>query len=107
MTVTSLVTAVAVGAALGVAGWTARRGVPFWLPPAAGVGAAVFATVITRIVADLRSGFSVTELVLQVFFAGAAVTAVVATADRRTPAASHSSPAASHNSPAASHKEVR
>jgi hypothetical protein len=86
MTVTSLVTAVAVGAVLGVAGWVVRRGVPFWLPPAAGVGAAVFATTIARIAADLPAGFSLTELGLQVFFAASAVTAVVATADRRSPA---------------------
>ncbi|MBL7259742.1 hypothetical protein [Paractinoplanes lichenicola] len=86
MTVTSLVTAVAVGAALGVAGWAVRRAVPFWLPPAAGVGAAVFATTIARIAADLPTGFSLTELGLQVFFAAAAVTAVVATADRHSPA---------------------
>ncbi|GID32824.1 GlsB/YeaQ/YmgE family stress response membrane protein [Paractinoplanes brasiliensis] len=92
MTVTSLVTAVAVGVALGVAGSLVRRGVPFWLPLAAGVGAAVFATTVVRIAADLPSGFSLTELGLQVLLAAAAVAAVVATAEHR----SHSD----HRSPA-------
>ena len=88
MTVTSLVTAVLVGGALGVAGHLltrAGRRVPFWLPPTVGVGMAVFATTVARIAADLPSGFSLTEVGLQVFFAGAGVAAVVTTADRRTP----------------------
>ncbi|MCO8270510.1 hypothetical protein M1L60_07860 [Actinoplanes sp. TRM 88003] len=88
MTVTSLVTAVLVGGALGIAGHLltrAGRRVPFWLPPTVGVGMAVFATTVTRIAADLPPGFSLTELGLQVLFGGAGVAAVVTTADRRTP----------------------
>ena len=84
MTLTSLATAVVVGVALGVAGALAGRRVPFWLPPAVGVGAAVFATTIARIAADLPSGFSPAELALQVIFAAGGVAVVVATADRRT-----------------------
>jgi len=85
MTVTSLATAVVVGVALGIAGALVRRSVPFWLPAAVGVGAAVFATVVARIAADLPSGFSPAELGLQVVFAAGGVAVVVATADRRTP----------------------
>lgn len=88
MTVTSLVAAVVIGAALGLAGHLltrADRRVPFWLPPTVGVGAAVFATTVVRIAADLPPGVSPTELGLQVLFGAAGVAAVVATADRRTP----------------------
>jgi len=88
MTVTGLVTAVLVGGVLGVAGHLltrAGRRVPFWLPPTAGVGMAVFATTVARITADVPSGFSPAELGLQVLFGGAGVAAVVTTADRRTP----------------------
>ncbi|WP_250031124.1 hypothetical protein [Paractinoplanes maris] len=87
MTVTSLVTAVVVGGLLGLAGHLltrAERRVPFWLPPTVGVGAAVFATTVARIAADLPSGLSLTELGLQVVSGGAGVAAVVITADRRT-----------------------
>ncbi|WP_250005626.1 GlsB/YeaQ/YmgE family stress response membrane protein [Actinoplanes sp. M2I2] len=88
MTVTSLVTAVVIGGALGVAGHLltkADRRVPFWLPPTVGVGAAVFATTVARIAADLPTGLSLAELTLQVVFGGAGVAAVVTTGDRRTP----------------------
>ena len=88
MTVTALVTAVVVGLVLGIAGCLAvpaGRRVPFWLPPTVAVGATVFATTIVRIVADLPSGFSLTDVGLQVVLGAAAVAAVVATADRRTP----------------------
>ena len=88
MTVTSLVTAVAVGVALGVLGCLAvpaGRRVPFWLPPAVAVGAAVFATTVARTAADLPPGFSLTELGLQVGSGAAVVAAVLATADRRAP----------------------
>jgi hypothetical protein len=86
MTATSLVSAVAIGLVLGLL--TRRlvpscRGVPFWLPPAVGVGAAVLGTVIARLAGVDTSQVSPVELVLQVGAAGLALGAVAATADRQ------------------------
>lgn len=85
MTGLSLITAVAVGAVIGLAGrFLAFRGrtVPVWLPVAAGVAAAVMATVIARMANSDRPGPTVLELVLQVLFAAAGVAVVAVTADR-------------------------
>ncbi|BEL05229.1 hypothetical protein Q0Z83_034200 [Actinoplanes sichuanensis] len=85
MTGLSLIAAVTVGAVIGVAGrmLAARcRTVPVWLPPAAGVAAAVLATVLTRMASVGEPGPTLVEFVLQVLFAVAGVTAVALTAER-------------------------
>ncbi|SNY55297.1 GlsB/YeaQ/YmgE family stress response membrane protein [Paractinoplanes atraurantiacus] len=85
MTVSSLVTALLVGAALGAgARWLvpATRGVPFWVPVAVAVGAAVLATVVARFAGVDTSGVSAVEVFLQVVFAAAGVALVAGTADR-------------------------
>ncbi|MBG0565448.1 GlsB/YeaQ/YmgE family stress response membrane protein [Actinoplanes aureus] len=86
MTALSLIIAVTVGVVVGVAGRTlVRRGrtVPLWLPIAAGVAAAVLATVVARMANTARPGPTATEVVLQVLFAAAGVALVAVTADRR------------------------
>ncbi|MDY7087201.1 MAG: GlsB/YeaQ/YmgE family stress response membrane protein [Actinomycetota bacterium] len=86
MTVSSLVTAVAVGVVLGIGGrWMvpAGRSVPFWLPLCVGVGAAVFATVIARIVGVDASRVSAIEVLMQVAFAVCGVVLVARTAERQ------------------------
>ncbi|MET8147081.1 hypothetical protein ACIBSW_12455 [Actinoplanes sp. NPDC049668] len=86
MTVSSLATAVAVGTLLGLIGrWTLPTGrrIPFWVPLALAVGAAVLGTVIGRLAGIDASGVSPMEVILQVVFAGAAVTLVVTTAEPR------------------------
>lgn len=86
MTAVSLVTAVTIGLVIGLAGrfvTTHGRGAPLWLPLAVGVGAAVFATIVTRMANADRTGLTVVEVLLQVLFAGAGVALVAATADRR------------------------
>jgi hypothetical protein len=86
MTGSSLVTAVMVGLVLGVVvRWLGptRRAVPFWLPPAVGVGAAVLGTVVARLGGVDTSQVSPVELVLQVGLAGLGVGAVAVTADRQ------------------------
>jgi uncharacterized membrane protein YeaQ/YmgE (transglycosylase-associated protein family) len=85
MTAYSLLIAVTVGLAVGVAGrFLACRGrpVPLWLPIAAGIAAAVLATVIARMVNSDRPDATVLEIALQVLFAAAAVAVVAYTADR-------------------------
>jgi uncharacterized membrane protein YeaQ/YmgE (transglycosylase-associated protein family) len=85
MTGSSLIAAVTVGAVIGVAGRvlaTRCRTVPMWLPLAAGVAAAVLATVLTRMAAVDGPGPTLVEFVLQVLFAAAGVTVVALTADR-------------------------
>ncbi|MEV6349889.1 GlsB/YeaQ/YmgE family stress response membrane protein [Actinoplanes sp. NPDC051851] len=87
MTAISLVTAVTVGLATGLVGrfvTTRGRGAPIWLPLCVGVGASVFATVLTRLGGDAtQNGPSVVEVLFQVLCAGGAVALVVSTADRR------------------------
>ena len=86
MTATSLLTAVTVGLVLGIlVRWLvpACRGVPFWLPLAVGVGAALSGTVAARLAGVDTSQVSVVELVLQVALAGLGVGAVAVTADRQ------------------------
>ncbi|XVU20871.1 GlsB/YeaQ/YmgE family stress response membrane protein [Actinoplanes sp. CA-054009] len=86
MTVSSLVTALLVGAALGAgARWLlpATRGVPFWVPLAVAVGAAVLATVVARFAGVDTSGVAPVEVILQVVFAAAGIALVAGTADRR------------------------
>jgi uncharacterized membrane protein YeaQ/YmgE (transglycosylase-associated protein family) len=81
----SLIAAVTVGAVIGAAGrmLAARcRTAPIWLPLAAGVAAAVLATVLTRMAAVDGPGPTLVEFVLQVLFAAAGVTVVTLTADR-------------------------
>ena len=88
MTGTSLLTAVTVGLTLGIlARWLvpACRGVPFWLPLAVGVGAAILGTVAARLAGVDTSQVSPVELVLQVALAGLGVGAVALTADRQPP----------------------
>jgi uncharacterized membrane protein YeaQ/YmgE (transglycosylase-associated protein family) len=89
MTATSLISAVTVGVVLGLlARWLvpACRRVPFWLPPAVGVGAAVLGTVTARLAGVDNSQVSLIELILQVGAAGLGLSAVAATADRPPPA---------------------
>ena len=86
MTLTSLVSALAVGVALGLgARWIlpAGRGVPFWVPLGVAVGAAVLGTVVGRLAGIDTSAVTAVEVVLQVTFAAGAVTVVAVTADRR------------------------
>jgi hypothetical protein len=92
MTTVSLVTAVAIGLAVGLAGlFTSsriRRSVPFWLPAAVGIGTAMLATLLAQMTDPGRAGLTAVELILQVGFAVAGVT-VVAVTTRRRPPASH------------------
>lgn len=88
MTATSLITAVTIGLVLGVlVRWLvpACRGVPFWLPPAVGVGTALLGTIAARLAGVDTAHVSPVELVLQVVLAGLSVAAVAVTADRRPP----------------------
>ncbi|MFC4070295.1 hypothetical protein [Actinoplanes subglobosus] len=85
MTGQSLIIAVTVGVVLGVAGRLLagrRRSLPLWLPPAAGVAAALLATVLTRMAATDPPTPATPEIILQVLFAAAGVTIVALTADR-------------------------
>ncbi|WP_127506240.1 GlsB/YeaQ/YmgE family stress response membrane protein [Actinoplanes solisilvae] len=85
MTLSSLVTALAVGVVLGLAGRSlvpAGRVVPFWVPVAVSVGAAVLATVVARLAGVDTAGVTAVEVVLQVIFASVGVALVAATADR-------------------------
>ena len=86
MTAHSLIIAMVVGLAVGVAGRVLacrNRTVPMWLPVAAAVAAAILATVIARMANSDRTGPTVLEFVLQALFAGAGVVVVAVTADRR------------------------
>ncbi|WP_127507812.1 GlsB/YeaQ/YmgE family stress response membrane protein [Actinoplanes solisilvae] len=85
MTLSSLVTALAVGTVLGLGGrWIvpAGRVVPVWVTLAVGIGAAVLATVVARLAGVYNPGVSLVEVVLQVIFAASGVALVAATADR-------------------------
>jgi uncharacterized membrane protein YeaQ/YmgE (transglycosylase-associated protein family) len=84
MTALSLIIAVTVGVVAGAAGraLVRRRSVPLWLLVAAGVAAAVLATVVARMAGVERPGPTVTEVVLQILLAAAGVALVAATADR-------------------------
>ncbi|WP_436534651.1 GlsB/YeaQ/YmgE family stress response membrane protein [Actinoplanes sp. HUAS TT8] len=85
MTASSLLTAVTIGLVIGLAGRLLprrARSVPVWLPAAAGVGAAVLATVIVRMTVPTGAGPGAAEVALQVLFATAGVAGVVTTADR-------------------------
>jgi uncharacterized membrane protein YeaQ/YmgE (transglycosylase-associated protein family) len=89
MTATSLISAVTIGLILGILArrlLPACRGVPFWLPPAVGVGAAVLATVTARFAGVDTTQVSPVEVILQISTAGLALGAVAATADRQSPA---------------------
>jgi hypothetical protein len=84
MTSTSLVTALAVGLTLGVAGMLVvpHGGVRFWTPAAA-IAAVLLGTLVARM-ADLGiGGFSPGELIVQIVFGLCAVVLVAAVADRR------------------------
>ena len=86
MTAHSLITAVTVGLVAGLAGRTLIRRdrfMPLWLPVAAGVSAAVLASVISRMVNTQRPAPNVTEIALQVLFAVTGVALVAMTADRQ------------------------
>jgi uncharacterized membrane protein YeaQ/YmgE (transglycosylase-associated protein family) len=88
VTGTSLITAVTVGLVVGVlVRWLvpACRSVPFWLPMAVGIGAAILGTVVARLAGVDDSQVSLIELVLQVALAGLGVGAVALTADRQAP----------------------
>ncbi|GAA2700526.1 GlsB/YeaQ/YmgE family stress response membrane protein [Actinoplanes palleronii] len=85
MTAVSLVTAVTIGLVTGLVGrlvTTHRRGAPLWLPPAVGIGAAVFATVVLRMADAGATGPTTVEVLLQVVFAAAGVALVAITTDR-------------------------
>ncbi|GIE28553.1 hypothetical protein Ait01nite_015980 [Actinoplanes italicus] len=78
-----LITAVVVGAVVGATGHLLvcrRRRVPWWLPLAAGVAAAVLATVLSWMADPGRVAPSVLEIAVQVFAAVAGVTIVAVTA---------------------------
>jgi hypothetical protein len=95
MTAYSLVIAVAVGVVTGIAGRLLagrNRVVPVWLPVAAGVAAAVLATVLIWMAAAVRPGLSKLAVTLQVLFAALGVAAVLITADRPAPARPVASP---------------
>ena len=86
MTISSLLTALAVGVVLGISGRflvPAGRGVPFWVPLAVGIGAALLGTITARLAGIDTAGVSAIEVLLQTIFAGVAVALVTATADRR------------------------
>ncbi|BBH67162.1 hypothetical protein ACTI_38470 [Actinoplanes sp. OR16] len=82
MTAVSLAAAVAVGVVAGLAALVPlrRRGLPLWLPFAAGVGAAVLASVVTRLSNAERTSLTLVEFMLQILFAGAGLAAVAVTA---------------------------
>ncbi|MEV6305395.1 GlsB/YeaQ/YmgE family stress response membrane protein [Actinoplanes sp. NPDC051861] len=84
MTAGSIAAGVAVGLLAGLAGHLVarRRGLPFWLAPSVGVGAALLATIVIRLANPGRPGLSTTDVLLQVLFATAAVGLVTATAGR-------------------------
>lgn len=86
MTAHSLIIAVLVGVATGIAGRLLAgrsRMLPMWLPIAAGVAAAVLATVLAWVADSVHPGLTDLAFVVQVLFAAAAVATVVATADRQ------------------------
>ncbi len=86
MTAVSLITAVAVGALIGIAGrlaTPARRRTPLWLPMAVGIGAALLGTIIARLADSESAGLTRTEVVLQVALGVLGVSLAVATGDRR------------------------
>ncbi|GAA0434854.1 hypothetical protein Aca07nite_00070 [Actinoplanes capillaceus] len=83
MTGQSLITAVVVGVAVGTVGRVVAcrgRGMPLWLPPAAGVAAAVLATVLSWTADPDQAGPTLLEIGLQLVSALAAVTTVAVTA---------------------------
>ena len=86
VTITSLLTAMTIGIVIGLTGRflvPAGRDIPFWVPLAVGVGAALLGTVTARLAGVDTSGVSAIEVLLQTVFAGIAVAMVAATADRR------------------------
>jgi hypothetical protein len=86
MTAHSLIIAVMVGVATGIAGRLLAgrsRMLPVWLPIAAGVAAAVLATVLAWVADSIHPGLTDLAVVVQVLFAVAAVAAVLVTADRQ------------------------
>ncbi|GAB7044700.1 MULTISPECIES: GlsB/YeaQ/YmgE family stress response membrane protein [Catenuloplanes] len=85
MTISSLVTAIVLGAFFGLSGYRlvpADRQVPFWLPLAAGIGAAVLGTIAARLGGVATPGVSPIEILLQAVLAGLGVAGVILTADR-------------------------
>ena len=89
MTGQDLITAVAVGAVVGAAGHLLlrrRRCVPWWVPLAAGVAAAVLATVLSWMAEPGRTGPTLLEIAVQVLAAVAGVTIVATTAAGTPPA---------------------
>jgi len=86
MTISSLVAALTVGAVIGMCSrWflPSSHGMPFWVPLAVAVCAALLGSVTAGLAGVGDSGLSVVELVLQVSFAIAGVVLVAVTADRR------------------------
>jgi hypothetical protein len=85
MTISSLVTAIVLGALFGLGGHRlvpADRRVPFWVPLAAGIGAAVLGTIAARLGGVATPNVSLIEIVVQAVLAGLGVTGVILTADR-------------------------
>ncbi len=86
MTISSLVAALTVGAVVGVcARWFVppHRGIPFWVPLAVAIGAAVLGSVTASLAGVGDAALSAAEVILQITFATAAVALVIATGDRR------------------------
>jgi hypothetical protein len=85
MTADSLIIAVTVGIVIGVVGRVVvcrGRAVPWWLPAAAGVAAAVLVTVVAWMADADRSGPTALEVLLQVLSAAAGVAVVAVTTER-------------------------
>lgn len=86
MTVTSLLTALAVGLFIGVIGYRigrTTRHAPIWLPPAVGIGAALLGTVAARLAGIDSPRVSPVEIGLQLALATVAVAVTISTTDRR------------------------
>jgi hypothetical protein len=92
MTLSSLITGLAVGVVFGLVGrWLvpAGRRLPFWVLLAVSVSAAMLGTVVGRLADINTAGVTPVDLILQATFAAAAVSLVTATAERRPPDRRH------------------
>jgi uncharacterized membrane protein YeaQ/YmgE (transglycosylase-associated protein family) len=86
MTITGIITALAVGLIVGALGRLVvpgRQHLPVWLTLVIGVVAALLGTVLARLAGIDQAGFSLWTLLIQVGLAGLAVFAVAATGRRR------------------------
>ncbi|MEU4420252.1 hypothetical protein AB0F81_06470 [Actinoplanes sp. NPDC024001] len=80
-----LVAAVTVGVTVGAIGnliMPGSRRIPFWVPMAAAVGAAVLATITGHLADSQPAELTTGDVVMQVIFAALTISLVAATADR-------------------------